>query len=93
MEISFETLPEEAQLELYKTLHKKFGRTRDSSYITREKKLKIVANLILCLDGFNIAQQRTVLVFTLELLTNAQHRWWRDEKEKVNKKVKEKGGK
>ena len=91
MEIDFESLPQDTQLQIYGVLHKKFGRRRDSGQVTREVKMKLLADVIICLNGLNIAQQRAVLQFTLDTLTNAQHRWWRDEKEKINKKVNKKG--
>jgi len=87
MEINLDSLPEEVQLEVYQTLHKKFGRRRDSGKVTREVKMKLLADVLQCLTSLNIAQQRAVLLFALDTLTNAQHRWWRDEKEQDGKKA------
>ena len=70
-------LPLEIQKDLYETLKKKFA-SRDSSRISKEKRVKAAADILHCLTGFTLAQQRSILLFTLTIIKNSQHRFWRD---------------
>jgi len=77
--INISDLSEEVQQAMYEELAKTFGKKRrESNHISKENKIVIVANILTTMRGLNIAQQRSVLNFTLQVLENAQKRYWRD---------------
>ena len=73
-------IPEVIQREMYEELAPKFHRrSRATSSITKEMRLKTVAAVLDVISSLTIPQQRSVLQFTIKVLENAQSRWWRDQ--------------
>lgn len=81
-------IPLSVQQELYEKLEKKFGsldKSRDSSHMAREDKLKATADVLRSLAGFTLAQQRGILIFAISIIEDTQHRFWRDKNQKAKK--------
>ncbi|MFH1485232.1 MAG: hypothetical protein ABIH46_04100 [Chloroflexota bacterium] len=76
--VSLEELPEEVQREMWEQLNKKFGHRRDGGYVSREKRVKAMADVLLLLKGFTVPQQRAVLRLADEVLEKSVRRYWRD---------------
>lgn len=76
--ISLEDLPEELQREMWEQLNRKFGHRRDGGHVSREKRVKAMADVLVLLKGFTVPQQRSVLRLADELLEKSVRRYWRD---------------
>lgn len=84
-------IPLNVQQELYEKLAKKFGsldKSRDSSHVSREDKLKATADVLRDLAGFTLAQQRGILIYAISIIEDTQHRFWRDKNLKGKKSTK-----
>lgn len=87
--INLDELPEEIQKELLTELSRKFdvGR-RASRGLPQEQKVLRVAAILRILEGCTVPQQKSILRYTIVVLENAQHRFWRDGHEPRNKSSK-----
>ena len=91
---NLEDIPQDVQEELYEKLGKALKK-RDNPNVTREDKLKATADVLRALVGFTLAQQRGILIFTISVIEDSQHRFWRDNRHQVkksNKASKSRGG-
>ena len=72
-------LPEELQLTIYHELHSKFGKRRRTKIgISKEAKLIHVSNILVSMNGLNLAEQRSVLLYAIMIIEHTQKRYWRD---------------
>lgn len=88
---NLEDIPQDVQEELYEKLGKALKK-RDNPNVTREDKLKATADV---LRALTLAQQRGILIFTISVIEDSQHMFWRDIRHQVkksNKASKSRGG-
>lgn len=85
MTLRVEELPPSAQAQIKALLPSR--RRRSSQKVSQEELLGLAARVLLVVNELNLAQKRTVLNFTLQMIDRAQGRWWR----KPSNPKKEKG--
>ena len=78
-QINITDLPEDVQEALYQELKTKYGKkSRANSQTSKEDKLLAIAEIFRSMRGLNLAQQRGVLKFAIQIIENTQKRLWRD---------------
>ena len=66
----------ELQSDLQQALSGK-GKPLTSQAVSKEEKLRLLADVLRCLDGLTLSQQRQVLRFAIFTLEVASKRFWR----------------
>ena len=76
MTLHLEELSAETQAKVKELLpHTK--KRRANQKVSQEELLGLAARVLLVTDDLGLAQKRTVLNFTLQMIDRAQGRWWR----------------
>ncbi len=87
-QININDLPDDVREALYKELKTQYGkRGRANSQVSKEDKLLAIAEIFRSMRGLNLAQQRGVLKFAIQIIENTQKRLWRDKGAKGESKT------